>query len=266
MKILALLLLFICMLLPAVSAQTYSQPMTGLSWNTHEISVNIPNNPTWATTGIEEAIADWNAAQSWFIQTYFPNETAAQFTFEAAQGQSHSLVKILYVSDVGQFWTGNTEVPTAGSVTNETILIVLTRLTTAKDMLQVVEHELGHVLGLDDTKIPFDLMFAAQDSYTGGEPTHPSTLNLYAVFLLANGCIFSSDDVVNLPPQIPYIEWYPSLNASNTETNVRASQPVEQGGCPRRLEFWQEPSFIFPLAVLVVLFGAYLLGSRRKKP
>jgi Matrixin len=259
------LVLFTFAVMPVVRSQTYSQPMLGVSWSTHQISVDVPTGPSWATTGIEDAMTDWNAAQSWFIQTYFPNQTEAQFTFADALDNSPSQVKIVYVSDVAQFWTGTTEVPTSGRLTNETVLVVLSRLAAEKDMFQVVEHELGHVLGLDHTKIPSDLMYAAQDAYSGGEVAHPSTLNLFAVYLLGMGCDFSSDATVNLPTQIPYIEWYPNLTDSNPAVSLHANQSIEQPNCPHRLKFWQEPSFLFPVVVVLLVCTAYFLNSRRKR-
>jgi hypothetical protein len=260
-----LLLLIVFTVLPIAQAQTYSQPLLGISWQTHTITIGIPDKPSWAAIGIEDAIADWNTAQLWFIQTYFPTQLDARITLTVAKNFSDSLVKVIYVADGGQFWTGNTEVPVSGPIVNETILVVVSRLTASKDMVQVVEHELGHVLGLDHTAISVDLMYAAQDAYTGGEPSHPSTLNLFGVFLLGMGCGFSSGDLVSLPPQIPYLEWYPGLNTSTIELNKQTTHTTQQASCPNQTRFWQQPTTIFSVVVAVIIIAVYMLNSRRKK-
>jgi matrixin len=249
-------------MLPLVQAQEYSQPMLGVSWDTHEISISIPTSPSWAPSAINAAIDDWNNAQLWFIHTYFPSQTGAQFLLNGNPNSSDSQVTILYVPDVGQYWTGNTKTPTSGTVSNETMLVVLSRLQTHKDLVQVVEHELGHVLGLDHTQISSDLMYAAQDAYSGGELLHPSTLNLYAIYLLGKGCSFSTQESVTLPSQIPYVEWYPTIPPSATNQPQTIPPP---DSCPSQSPLWSQPAFIIAVvAGLVIVFSVYL-NSRKKK-
>jgi hypothetical protein len=247
---------------PVVQAQTYSQPVLGVSWNRHGISVGVPTSPSWAPPAINTAIDDWNNAQLWFIHTYFPDQTSAQFLLMGNQKSSQSQVAILYVTDLGQYWTGITETPVSGTISNETILVVLSRVQTPKDLLQVIEHELGHVLGLDHTQLSSDLMYVAQDAYTGGEPSHPSTLNLYAIYLLGLGCNFSAGETVTLPSQIPYVEWYPGIQ----QTTVNAPQTTAPTtGCPSQIPIWRQTSFIFAVAIGSILVVAVVLNSRRKK-
>jgi len=260
-RILALVFLFVT--LPFVQAQTYSQPMLGVSWRTHEIVVSIPPSPAWAPAAINTAIADWNDAQHWFIDTYFPNQNNAEFSLIGSENNTAPQVTIVYVVDSGQIWSGSTETPTSGPISNETVLLVLSRLQTPDDLVQVMEHELGHVLGLDHTQILTDLMSPAQEAYTGGERSHPSTLNLYGVYLLGKGCAFSADESVTLPSQIPYLEWYPAIQ----KPTASATQLVVQNdSCPSQRQFWNQP-FIFALsAAVVALVTVALLSRRKKKP
>ncbi len=149
-------------------------------------------------------------------------------------------------------------------ISNETILLVLSRLQTPDDLIQVMEHELGHVLGLDHTQILTDLMSPSQEAYTGGERSHPSTLNLYGVYLLGKGCTFSANDAVTLPAPIPYLEWYPGIQQPtvNVPQNV-----VPNYSCPSQKPFWDQQSFIFTLtAAVVILVTVFLLSRRRKNP
>lgn len=244
--------------------------MLGVKWDTHSISVYIPEKPSWAGLAIEDAMADWNDAQSWFIQTYFTSVTSAEFSLVPTQNPSSAQVEVRYVNDTGQAWGGNTEVPASGTITNETVLIVLSRLPTPSDLLQVIQHEFGHVLGLDHTAISTDLMYPAMDSYLGGEPLHPSTLNLYGVYLLGIGCTFSGGAVAVLPSQIPYLEWFPDIqqelaNESYAPVNTIENQQVANSSCPRVKELWQQPSFIFASLLLLVALGVILFRSRRRK-
>jgi hypothetical protein len=259
---LAVVLVFMSGLLPLVQGQTYSQPMLGVSWDRHELYVHIPSSPSWAHSAIDAAIDDWNNAQLWFIHTYFPNQNGTEFSLVGVEKNTKPQVTIVYVADSGQVWSGSTEIPAAGMISNETMLLVLSRLQTPDDLTQVMEHELGHVLGLDHTQILTDLMSASQDAYTGGELSHPSTLNLYGVYLLGRGCTFTAGDAVTLPAQIPYLEWYPAIQqpTASAPQNV-----VPNTSCPSQTSFWNQPSFIFALAAGSVILVTVILLSRRKK-
>jgi hypothetical protein len=235
----------------------YPQPVLGINWGTHVISVGIPSSPSWARAPIEEAMSDWSQAQAWFIQTYFPGQTNAQFLFVATQNSG--LVQVIYVNDTGQDWTGTTLVPISGTIVNETILVILSRVRYPPDLLQVFEHELGHVLGLDHTGLSQDLMYPARDASYGGEPTHPSTLNLYAVYLLGSGCSFSSEDLVYLPSQIPYLEWYPAIQQNNVG-------PIGiQPACPKQKTIWQQPWLVLVTTMALLIGVIVLVQSRRRK-
>jgi hypothetical protein len=64
----------------------------------------------------------------------------------------------------------------------------------------VIMHELGHALGLDHATGKDDLMYTGVDQLP---PSYslPSTLDLYALWLLASG---TDQRVVSLPISIPY--------------------------------------------------------------
>ncbi len=197
--------------LPLANAQSISQPMLGTNWSTHVIQFSTPDSPAWARDTILRALDDWNMAQIWFTANYFPNQNNAVYTLTTTEDDNASQVAVKYVTDTGQSWTGITQTSISGTIHNATVSIVLSRLHTPEDLLQAVEHELGHMLGLDHTNISYDLMYPARAAYSGGITSHPSTLNLYGVYLLATGCRFASGDTVTLPPQIPFIEWYPGI-------------------------------------------------------
>ena len=235
--------------------------MLGVSWNAHEITVSIPSSPLWASNALKTAISDWEAAQRWFIESYFPDQTNAQFTFVPTTNGTHLQVKIEYVTDEGQYWTGNTEVPVSGPVTNETVLLVLSRLPAPGDVTQVTLHELGHVLGLDHTAYSQDLMYPAMDAYSGGEPVEPSTVNLYGVYMLGEGCDFSAGQAAVMPPWIPYLEWSPGIQQASVNPHSTSST----NPCSAQVPFWNQPWFTFPALVGLITAIAVIINFRRKK-
>jgi len=168
-------------------------------------------------------------AQIWFTANYFPNQNNAVYTLTTTEDDNASQVAVKYVTDTGQSWTGITQTSVSGTIHNATVSIVLSRLHTPEDLLQAVEHELGHVLGLDHTNISYDLMYPARAAYSGGITSHPSTLNLYGVYLLATGCRFASGDTVTLPPQIRFIEWYPGIQLANATVTSSKTQAKLSG-------------------------------------
>jgi hypothetical protein len=233
------IIVFVIGFLPLANAQSISQPMLGTNWSTHVILFSTPDSPAWARDAILRALDDWNMAQIWFTANYFPNQNNAVYTLTTTENDSGTQVTVKYVADTGQSWTGITQTALSGTIHNATVSIVLSRLQTPKDLLQAVEHELGHVLGLDHTNISYDLMYPAQSAYSGGITSHPSTLNLYGVYLLATGCRFASGDTVTLPPQIPFIEWYPDkqltnpiVTSSKTETKISDAALSTGQTCP----------------------------------
>ena len=261
-KLASLLIFYILILMPFAAAQTYSQPMLDISWNTREISVSIPSTPSWASAALKTSMNDWEAAQSWFIQTYFRTQNSAEFHFMPSVNNPQSQLSIEFVNDTGQSWTGNTEVPISGPIVNETVLLVLSRLATSGDVIQVMHHELGHVLGLDHTAYIQDLMYPAMDAYSGGAPIYPSTVNLYGVFMLGEGCTFSQGQAAVLPSWIPYLEWSPGVEQTppNNTQDVTSTNP-----CPPQRTLWTQSWFLFPLAVGLAIVIIGILNSRRQK-
>ena len=235
--------------------------MLGISWGTHTISVSIPAAPTWVADALRIAMANWEAAQLWFAQTYFPTQTGAIFSFTTIPNSSQPQLTIEYVPDEGQFWTGNTEVPISGPIVNETILLVQNRLTAPGDVIQVAQHELGHVLGLDHTTYMQDLMYPAMDALSGGPPVQPSTVNLYGVFMLAEGCVFAPEQRAAMPSWIPYLEWSPGMK----ETPANTPQGGASNPCPSQRPVWEQTWFIGPVALALAVLIAATLNARRKK-
>lgn len=196
-----LLLLLTLGLVPFAQATSYIQPMLGRDWGKHTLIVSIPASPDWANSAISESLDAWNQSQEWFVHSWFPDHPDAIFTLKATTWSPD--ITIRYVIDTGQSWNGQT------SSDGRTVLIVLSRFSESYSYLvtHLASHELGHALGLWHTSISNDLMIAASRPGLA----YPSTLNLYAIYLEANGATFQYGNTVTLPSTIPYIMWSPGI-------------------------------------------------------
>ena len=191
--------------------QIYGQPfLYDPAWQSHVITISAPTSPRWAYAVVLNSLQIWNKAQIWFVETWYPKSLKDVYTLVPTSGPSQ--ITINYVPDSGQLWNGDTLYHSNWA----SIQIVLSRYSPMKlDGLRfAVDHELGHALGLGHTTAPpQDLMCVI---FGGGrerncDPTHrnvfPSTLNLYGVFLEAEGNHYGPRDSAKLPSTIPYTIW-----------------------------------------------------------
>ena len=198
------LLFFILLVVtPTSQAQadaTYTIPLLGGRWTTYTIRVRIPAEPAWAHDAVLNAMQVWNEAQDWFKETYYPQGKVYSFT-ESSTAQ----VNVRWVSADHCCWA---YVLVSGHRITTGVPIDLTTdlgpghtgLLTA-----TATHEFGHALGLvdlyylvkDGEPLSHDLMWGTMYAW------RPSTLDLYAVHVLAEG---STPERVTLPSNIPYQE------------------------------------------------------------
>jgi hypothetical protein len=197
-------LLFL-VLLPAAFAQnatTYTIPLEDCYWHTLTVGVQVPTNPDWLREAVQYSITEWNTAQEWFASKYFPGSPTYHLT-------TTSPVVTFQVVDPNQL-SGNHPAlayPYCSGARLVKVRIVVSsglgnfvNLTLSSVIGQTVTHEVGHALGLGHPAIPYDLM-CGEDCVNA--PSIPSTLDLYALHLLASNSIGSSL-AVTLPSNIPY--------------------------------------------------------------
>ena len=208
---LAFFLLVTPAMVPLISAQqTYTQPMYPINWTSSIILVSVPTSLGGVPQAFKQAMEWWNQAQTWFLASYELNHTNARYTLQLAEAGQLAQVSVQYVSDTGQIWSGLT------TKNGRLISIVISRFgpnQMPSFALEVLaEHELGHVLGLQDNCLVNDLMRGGCGGFLFGiANNYPSTLNLYGVYLQAvSGDRYGINDSITLPPQLPYSIWKPN--------------------------------------------------------
>jgi hypothetical protein len=205
------LVLVLVTVLPLVHADPdYWIPTYGESWAARMIYLNIPKTPAEAHDMTVQALTIWNAAQLWFASRYYSN--APVYTLKESSNGSVLVVFTdqVTVDSIAHGEKGDTGWTTTKGdpyLTGATVYLV-----TGKITLYLVLHEFGHVLGLGHIKVESE---SAKTCIYADLMCHfvydecPSTLDLYALHLLAEGL---SPDKVTLPVNIPYVEFTPTAN------------------------------------------------------
>jgi hypothetical protein len=197
-------LLFL-VVLPTAFAQstTYIIPLLGFHWDSYTIGVEIPSNVSWAHDQVVNSLKIWNQAQLWFAETYFPSSQVYTFV-ESSSGpvivgfiENHDA----YEAQCSKY--GNSSVGCAGQAW---VYFDMSYFANGSEwwFQHTSTHEFGHVLGLGHSLVNGDLM-CADWTYCPDTPAvlTPSTLDLYAVHMLAAGMAVPKKGVT-LPSYIPF--------------------------------------------------------------
>jgi hypothetical protein len=211
-----------------VAASTPVQPLGGGSWPSSQIPVYIKPvgqvsgqasvSAGYARQAVLDAMKTWNFAQKWFIDTYMGGK-GTPYTFEETStppATTASAVVISFnqtqTSDVWgwtyfQWWWGASGQIYKASATMSLILTFYDGSALAQSQLQAIAASgLGIALGLNNTSFSeLDLM---NPSAANHGVNIPSTLNLYAVYLLSETSNIHTQpsSPVSLPTNIPYTE------------------------------------------------------------
>jgi hypothetical protein len=200
----------------AIADSTQFQPIYGFSWPTHSIPVLIETSQPDVAQAVLNAMNTWNLAQQWFITTYM-GRADTPFVFYQTNSISDSMITVTFnqtqtVEDLG--WTIAHEFHDQQGVFKKVFAGISIDLAWQNgealsdlELQTLATHELGHALGLDHTTFStLDLMYHIP------KVMFPSTLNLYAVYLLSRSTSLSNlpQQPVTLPGNIPYLTVSPA--------------------------------------------------------
>lgn len=176
----------------------------------------MPDSPTWGVQAFTFAIGTWNQAQTWFLESYYPQDYLQDvFTLKLATSSETPQITVQYVSSIPNTPKG------VNGLTDEYGARISIILGPGPYPVSPVlaEIELGHSLGLADNPNPYytngytDLMYFNPNNINAGGLSHdyPSTLDLFAVYREAKCLCYAQGDSVVLQNQIPYVVWKPNL-------------------------------------------------------
>jgi hypothetical protein len=206
---LALLIAVRFSIVPAQAQSTYWIGTEGVLWSDPRIQINMPSSPSVLAEDLPQAMVIWNQAIKWFESTYYPLDES-YYSFISSVNGAGVTIQAVDLQTLQSLCSGSTSTTIAcghymvnsdsGFIVSAYVEILASDLTATNPAhLLAVVIALGTLLGLIEysTPCPFstDLMCGSSSIL------YPSTLDLYAVHLLANG---KRATTVTLPGNIPY--------------------------------------------------------------
>ncbi len=223
-------------------------PIIGYSWPERIILFHFDEGVSQKVrTAIHNAAWIWLASQQWFITNY-----------EGGQGLPYQFEETSFTGPKFDVARGRI-VPVGMQVDLRTMNSRGGELDWAT-LVHVATHELGHALGLGHSPIGGDLMY---EKRSGSRDPLPSTLDLYAVYLISKGSLVNRE--VSLPSDIPYVTPpLPPLGREVPGQAVEMNAPQGQS----TYAYQSDSGFVLALiaaGVISFLAGFCLARTRRGK-
>jgi len=203
----ALLIIARFSIVPTQAQSTYWITTDGVSWADPRIQITIALSPRVLQADLPEAMAIWNHATTWFESTFYPTDKKF-YSFVSSPNSTTITIQAVDLQTLQSYCStsGGISVCTRytvnsanGYVLNAHVEILANDLTTTNPThLFLVVAALGTLVGLVEYPAPCPF----QDLMCASNPTvYPSTLDLYAARLLAQG---NRATTTTLPANIPY--------------------------------------------------------------
>ncbi|MGD0423330.1 MAG: hypothetical protein ABSA92_07720 [Candidatus Bathyarchaeia archaeon] len=218
-----LLLILSCVIsIPSpIRATTYSIPVNG-RFVTSRITLKIPSTPKWAHDVVLNASLAWNNGQLWFQHTYFPDGNVYTFVESNLANVTVNFEIPSACGGLAVGWTDYTYAPSSTTILSARTYLDPTVFNAAQEnndtakqyAFRLALHELGRVLGLGNLIDGNDIMDPLATPTRATQPPMISTLDLYAVHVLASEVTLTSLVIVLNTDQ------YQLMNAWTLLTNA----------------------------------------------
>ena len=189
-----------------VNASGPSIPIIG-RFSTSTIGIRIPTTPKWAHDTVLNATMAWNQAQVWYAEA--SNQANVYSLVESINGEavvSFTMPSVYSKIAVGwtdyEFSRSSKIIMSTRTYLDPTVFNVNqgNNVTARRLALWLALHELGRVLGLGSVLDGRDIMDPRATSSRADDSPTLSTLDLYALNVLASG---NAPAYVTLPNGIP---------------------------------------------------------------
>jgi len=237
---------------PTVEVNAQAQYTIPVNWQLApgQVKIAVPATPKWAHDAVLDAMRIWNEGQLWFKEKYF--KTGEVYTFS----ESVSGIEVRFVYR-DQSTTGVVLESPRGRVISLRLTDLNNNTISNVVLASCSAHELGHILGLGHTSVHLDLM--------GGlvAPGAPSTLDLYAVHLLAGG--LKERVIVTLPSDIPYVdlpEYVDGVRTVGKTTRIVDSTTQSIGSGTIKDDY--APYIVAMVSIVALLLIGFMVSRRRR--
>lgn len=199
------ILIIACMtIITPASAAEYSIPVNG-RFGSSRITLAIPSTPKWAHDVVLNASLVWNRAQLWYQQTYSPDGNVFTYVESRLANATVTFTLPTLCAGFAVGWTEYDLAQSSNTILSARIFLDQAVFSAAQEnnvtarhyAFWLALHELGRVLGLGSVLDGRDIMDPRGTANRITQPPMLSTLDLFAVHILASESYYTSPIVLN---------------------------------------------------------------------